>query len=88
MTTTASKHADIQLDVVFVHGLGSDDKAWPNRETKFDWPTKLKCDWRLPVLQTFNAIDRHKPGLSGCDGERGTLAPSTRLIAGHRCTRR
>src|ERR1700736_2316223 len=30
----------------------------------------------------------HKPGLSECGGERGTLAPSTRLIAGHSCARR
>jgi pimeloyl-ACP methyl ester carboxylesterase len=57
MTTTASKDADPHLDVVFVHGLGSDDKAWLNKETKFDWPTKLECDQRLRVLN----ITHHAP---------------------------
>jgi triacylglycerol esterase/lipase EstA (alpha/beta hydrolase family) len=58
MTTTASKHADPHLDVVFVHGLGSDDEAWLNKETKFDWPTEVqKSDPRLRVLN----ITHHAP---------------------------
>ena len=58
MTTTASKHVDPHLDIVFVHGLGSDDEAWLNKNTKFEWPTELQeSDPRLRVLN----ITHHAP---------------------------
>jgi pimeloyl-ACP methyl ester carboxylesterase len=62
--TTPSEHADnivraaaaaprqeYHLDVVFVHGLGSNAAAWVNTETGFNWPIKLEeSDPHLRVL--------------------------------------
>jgi len=38
------------LDVVFVHGLGSDPNGWLNEKTGFNWPDALKEDKHLRVL--------------------------------------
>ena len=39
--TTPSEHADnYHLDVVFVHGLGSDATAWVNKPFNWPWANK------------------------------------------------
>jgi pimeloyl-ACP methyl ester carboxylesterase len=52
MTMTASvTPPDPHLDVVFVHGLGSDPKTWENKDTGFSWPEALQqSDSRLHVV--------------------------------------
>jgi pimeloyl-ACP methyl ester carboxylesterase len=40
--TTPSDHSDPHLDVVFVHGLGSDPDGWRNKKSKFNWPDELE----------------------------------------------
>jgi len=54
---TSAAH-DPELDVIFVHGLGSDAGGWVNPDTKFDWPPELgKRDARL---RTF-AVEYYAP---------------------------
>jgi len=55
--TRLSKCADPDLDVVFVHGLGSDHAAWVTEETKLDWPKELATSENLGVL----SIPHHAP---------------------------
>jgi pimeloyl-ACP methyl ester carboxylesterase len=51
-----------QIDVIFVHGLGSDADGWVNSETKFDWPVELgKKDDRLRVF----AVEYYAPMMGG-----------------------
>jgi pimeloyl-ACP methyl ester carboxylesterase len=41
MNGSSSGPAEPQLDIVFVHGLGSDAGAWVNSKTNFNWPQAL-----------------------------------------------
>jgi pimeloyl-ACP methyl ester carboxylesterase len=45
-SATPTKH----LDVVFVHGLGSDPTTWKNKKTGFSWPDELNKFEALRVL--------------------------------------
>ena len=61
---TPSNRDDPHLDVVFVHGLGSDTAAWENKETKFNWPEHLESNDER--LQVFN-ITHHAPMFNSRD---------------------
>jgi pimeloyl-ACP methyl ester carboxylesterase len=51
-----------EIDVIFVHGLGSDADGWVNPDTKFDWPVELgKKDDRLRVF----AVEYYAPMMGG-----------------------
>jgi pimeloyl-ACP methyl ester carboxylesterase len=51
-----------ELDVIFVHGLGSDADGWVNSDTTFNWPIELgKKDDRLRVF----AVEYYAPMMGG-----------------------
>jgi pimeloyl-ACP methyl ester carboxylesterase len=41
MNNLSVSQSEPELDVIFVHGLGSDAGGWVNRVTNFDWPVEL-----------------------------------------------
>jgi pimeloyl-ACP methyl ester carboxylesterase len=58
MNNLSSASPEPEIDVIFVHGLGSDAGGWVNRDSKFDWPQELgKRDARL---RTF-AVEYYAP---------------------------
>jgi pimeloyl-ACP methyl ester carboxylesterase len=69
---TSAAH-DPELDVIFVHGLGSDAGGWVNSDTMFDWPLELgKRDARL---RTF-AVEYYAPMMGS-----QTVSPNYQALA-------
>jgi hypothetical protein len=57
-TNLPTSLSEPEIDVIFVHGLGSDAGGWINSDTKFNWPQELgEKDGRL---RTF-AIEYYAP---------------------------
>ena len=63
MNGSSSEANEPQVDVVFIHGLGSDAGAWVNEETKFNWPEGLAGHQHLRAF----AIEYFSPKLSAGD---------------------
>src|SRR5690242_14999645 len=57
MNGSSSGPEEPQLDIVFVHGLGSNAGAWVNSKTKFNWPEALD---RNPHYRAF-AVEYFSP---------------------------
>jgi pimeloyl-ACP methyl ester carboxylesterase len=73
MNNLSSASSEPEIDVIFVHGLGSDAGGWINRDTKFDWPPELGK--RAARLRTF-AVEYYAPMMG-----RQTVTPSYQALA-------